>query len=167
MCTFVVDGQRVAIAIEFALIGMVLRAHHGLALAEVDVACKVGIELLLAVVDALGKALKVGHGTDDDITTWTSFGTAEVEGKVCLVYIVVPLGGASCDGSIVDAEKTQNSRNLHLRILGGRRPSPQGGSLATHAIGNGLALIAIEHGAVKDFIVHLVAFIQFLTNRYP
>ena len=161
------NGQRVAIAIEGAFVGIGRGSHHGLAVAEVDVAGKDGVKLGLTIVDTLGKAFPVGGRTDDELTRSIGLRTAEVEGKVSLVYIVVPLGCASGDGGIVDAKKTQDGRNLHLGIFGSGRPAPQGGSLAAHAIADRLALIAVEHGAVQDFIAGLVAFIQLLSDGYP
>ena len=161
------NGQRVAIAFEGAFVRIGRGSHHGLAVAEVDVAGKDGVKLGLTIVDTLGKAFPVGGRTDDELTRSIGLRTAEVKGKVRLVQVVVPLGCASGDGGIVDAEKTQDGRNLNLGIFGGIRPSPQGGSLAAHAIADGLALIAVEHGAVNDFIAVLVAFMQLLGDSDP
>ena len=167
LCILVMNGQRIAITIEGAFVKFIRRSHHSLTLAEVDIGGKDGMESVLTAIDTLGKALPVGSITDDESAFFISLRTAEVEGKVRLMYIVVPLGCAPGDGGIVDAKKTQDGRNLHLGIFRSGRPAPQGGSLTAHAIADGLALIAVEHGAVQDFIVDLFTFIQLLADGYP
>ena len=166
MRTLVIDGQRVAIAIEGAIVGVVQCSHHGLAVAEVDVAAKDDIEIILSAIHHSGKALPVGSRTDDETVVVIVFRTTHVEREVHIVLIVVPDAAAS-NHSIVDAIERNIGRYLHLRIFGGRHPSPHRRALTAHAISDRLAFIAVQHEGVDDFVVSLRTLILLHGNRRP
>ena len=166
MCTLVIDGQRVAIAIEGASVGIVRGSYHGLTLVEVDVGAKDGIEIIpSATFHHSGKTLPVGSRTDDETVVVIVFWTTEVEREVHMVLIVVP--DAASNRGIVDAIERNIGRYLHLRIFGGIHPSPHRRALTAHAISDRLAFIAVQHEGVDDFVVSLRTLILLQGNRRP
>ena len=153
----VAHGQRVAVAVEGALVG-VLRtvANHRLDGTDVDVVVHDGVEAGLPAVHEVGKGLKVLFGVEQVVALSipTAFVLGEGEGELSYMAVVVPRRGAR-HGGAGDGGQCQRGADLAggaSRLLG---PLPHAGVGAADAVENSLPLVLVEQRLVSEAVAPL------------